>query len=259
MLKTIIIDDEPKAIETTEEIIKLHCPLVQIIDKAKGVESGFQSILQHQPDVVLLDIQMKDGSGFDLLNKLKPISFQVIFVTAHEEYAIQAIKFSAIDYLLKPIDPDELMLAFEKIKTFTPQSVNEQIETLFSNMNSKLEKEKKIVLKTFQKTDIVKINDIVRCESHRGYTEFHLSNRTRIMVSKTLNTYYELLESFDFFKVHKSHFINLNHLLRLERKNHLFAIMDDGSSIPISTRKRESLLKYLDSHLNLLGTLNSDK
>ena len=256
MLKTILIDDESKALETIEEMVKIHCPQAQIVAKANSVATGREAIEKYQPDVVLLDIQMRDGSGFDLLNQLNHIDFHLIFITAYEEYALQAFKFSAIDYILKPIDPDDITRAFDKLDTSLHQSINARIETLFNNLDAKLNKEKKIVLKTFQKTDIVKISDIIRCESHRGYTEFHMKGQAKIMVSKTLNTYYELLKEFDFFKVHKSHFINLHYLKRLERKSPLMAVMADDSSVPVSVRKKEALVQYLESNFDLLGIIN---
>ncbi len=247
MIRCVIVDDESKAREILTEMLKLYCPDVQLVGQAQNVTTAFQLINEEQPDLVLLDIKMPDGSGFDLLNKFDNINFKVIFITAHEEYAIKAFRFSALDYLLKPIDPSDLMSAIEKISA--PEagaSMNEQFETFKDNYyNNEINNEKRIVLKTSQNIYVIYLKDVVRCQSEKNYTYFYFTNRERIIVSKTLKDFEDILTDFNFMRVHRSHLINLKYIDRFEKNEGGIVIMTDGSKVEVSHRKKDALLNYI--------------
>jgi len=196
MLRTIIIDDEYSVRNTLKKLIKSNCSNVRIVAEADGVKSGRKAIKKHHPDLILLDIKMDDGTGFDLLKQLEPVDFKIIFVTAYDQYAIKAIKFSALDYLLKPIDPDELSIAVNKAEKLVIEELNQQLATLEDNMQTKDRSKKKIILRTFDNIHLVKLSDIIYCESNDNYTNFNLLNNRKILVSTTLKEYDDMLSEF---------------------------------------------------------------
>lgn len=247
MIKCVIVDDESKAREILSEMLKLYCTKVEVVGQAHNVNSGYELIKQEEPDLVLLDIKMPDGSGFDLLNKFSDIHFKVIFITAHEEYAIKAFRFSALDYLLKPIDPSDLMSAVEKISENGEEiEMNEQFETFKSNyFEDEQFDEKRIVLKTQENIYIIYLKDVIRCQSEKNYTYFYFTNRDRIIVSKTLKEFDDLLTEFNFMRVHRSHLINLKYIDRFEKNDGGMIIMADGSKVEVSHRKKEALVNYI--------------
>ena len=243
-IKTVIIDDESKARETIGNMLASFCPEVEVIATAGSVKEGREILTNHQPDLLLLDIKMGDGTGFDLLRKLPRVDFLVIFITAFEEFAIRAIKFSALDYILKPLDPDELANAVQKAKlAIEKEQMKTRLEALYENLDLIQQKDKKIVLKTTGSVHIVMLKDIVRCESRKNYTYFYTTDREEIKVSKTLKEFDELLESFDFYRVHQSHLVNIAHVKRYEKKEGGYLVMDDNEKVPVSFRKKEDLMK----------------
>ncbi len=248
MLKLIIIDDEEKARETTAGIIKLYGDNITIVAEAEDVKSGIKAIEEFQPDVVLLDVQMPDGTGFDLLKKLDKINFKVIFITAYQEHAIKAFKFSALDYLLKPVDPDELIAAINVAESaIQQQQLGLKLEAFLSNNTSENKtKIKKIALKTANDIYVVNIEDLIRCEADGNYTTVYLNNGKKIVVSKTLKDYEEILEDIGFFRSHHAHLINLNYFDRFHKADGGFVIMKDGAEVPVSNRKKDQLLKLLE-------------
>jgi len=247
MIRTIIIEDEVKARETLANMLGMYCPSVQIIDQADCVEKGIKSIEYHDPELVFLDIQMPDGTGFDLLKKLKTPNFKLVFITAFEEYAIKAFKFSAIDYLLKPIDPEDLVETITKIEHIIEHENNQiKLKALLENIETISSEVKKIVLKTSESIHIVKVKDIVRCESSSNYTQFFFNDGKKILVSKTLKEFDELLSGYGFFRVHQSHLVNTQYIQSFEKGEGGFLVMTDNSKIPVSFRKKESLLKLFD-------------
>lgn len=244
MIKTIIIDDEVKARETILNMLAAYCPDVEVIATAGSVSEGEEILSLHHPDLVLLDIKMADGTGFDLLKRLDKINFFVIFVTAFEEFAIRAFKFSALDYILKPLDPDELSNAVIKAKEkIEKESMSVKLDALFQNLGALSKDTKKIVLKTTANVHIVNLKDIIRCESEKNYTHFFTSEGEEITVSKTLKEFNELLIDYSFYRVHQSHLINLAHMKRYEKQDGGFIVMDDNSRVPVSFRKKEDLMK----------------
>ncbi|MFA6925112.1 MAG: LytTR family DNA-binding domain-containing protein [Bacteroidales bacterium] len=245
MLKTIIVDDEPKSKELLRNILKQHCSsIVSIVDEATDVKSGIEKILKHKPDLVFLDINLPDGDGFDIIKKIKNVDFKVIFITAHEEHAVQAIKFSALDFIVKPIVNEELFAAIAKASEVIKSGEYQmKIKTLIDNFNATSLLNKKIVLSTTDSMNIVDVSDINRCESLDNYTLFIIKNGLKLIVHRTLKEYEELLSCYGFFKVHQSHLVNINYIQSFDNKFELLQ-MKDGSSINVS-RRREELLEIL--------------
>ncbi|MCK4406141.1 MAG: response regulator transcription factor [Bacteroidales bacterium] len=244
MIKTIIIDDEINAREIVAELLENYCENVSLIGQADSVESGLKVIRELKPELVFLDIKLTDGTGFDLLRQLENIDFKIIFITAYEEYAIKAFKFSALDYLLKPIDINELIESINKAEELIQQdNISLKLDTFFSNIDSISKKTKKIILKTTNNIHLVNINEIVRCESDRNYTHFYFLDKDKIVVSKTLKEYETLLSEYGFFRVHHSHLINLQCVEKLEKTNNNFVVMKDNSKVPVAFRKKEELIK----------------
>lgn len=245
MLRTIIIDDEAPMRQSLQTILKTACPNVKVIATADGVISGIAAIHKHHPDLIFLDIKMGDGTGFDLLKQLEPVDFKVIFITAYNQYAIKAFKFSALDYLLKPVDPDELAEAVEKTERLVILELNKQLGTLEENMGENAGK--KIILRTFDSIHLVKTHEIVFCEASEGsYTVINLINGNQILVSNRLKEYDEMLTEYGFFRVHKSYLINLIHITRFDRMDGGYIVLNDESKVPVATRKKEQLLELFD-------------
>ncbi len=246
VLRTIIIDDEVLMRQTLVKLVREYCPKVKLVARAGSVKTGVEAVKKHHPDLILLDIKMDDGTGFDLLRQLEPIDFKIIFITAYDEYAIKAIKFSALDYLLKPVEPEDLVNAVNKAEKLVLKELNSQLSVLENHMQSGNLSSKKIILKTFDHIHLVKIADIIYCESDDCYARFHLMDGNKIMVSNTLKEYDELLSGYGFFRVHKSYLINLLHVLRFEKAEGGSIVLTNENILPVSFRKREQLLELLD-------------
>lgn len=246
MLRTIIIDDETHMRQTLEKMVRQFCPNLKLVATADGVSSGVDAIRKYHPELVLLDIKMNDGTGFDLLKKLEPVDFKVIFITAYDQFALKAIKFSAIDYLLKPVDPDELSEAAKKAENIVQQDFNTQLDTLEQNLQSGDHENKKIILKTSDNIHLIKVREINYCESEGSYTSVFLLNNKKIIVSNTLKEYEELLKENGFFRVHKSFLINLQHISRFEKEDGGNVVLENESKVPVASRKREELLEMFE-------------
>lgn len=247
MIEALIIDDEKRARETIKNLLKSYCPEVVVVGEGINVGSGIEKIHELQPDLVFLDIKMPDGSGFDLLSKIGEIDFKVIFITAYEEFAIKAFRFAALDYILKPVNPDELMEAVSKVaKSFEKENFKTQFESFINQYQGKKEKQKKIVLKTSESIHLVEVDSIVHCESDKNYTVFYIYEKPEIIVSRTLKEYEELLSEYGFFRVHQSHLVNLSFIGHFDKRDGGFLVMKDGSKVPVSSRKREYLIEKLN-------------
>lgn len=244
LLKTLIIDDENKARDTIKDMLNIYCPEVTVIGEADSVLSGINAIKKLKPDLVFLDIKMPDGTGFDLLNRLDNKPFSLIFLTAFDEYAVKAFRFSAVDYLLKPLDPDELMTSIERVVE-SKENENQHIDALLNNLKSIKNDNKKIVLKTAESIFLVNVSDIIRCESTGNYTQFIILNQKPVLVSKTLKEYDDILTDYNFFRVHQSHLVNLNHIIRLDKADGGTLVLTNDHTVPVSTRKKEALVKAL--------------
>jgi two-component system LytT family response regulator len=248
MLRAVVIDDIDSIRAKNIDIIKSNCSNIAIIGQANSVESGVNLIKQIVPDIVFLDVEMPDGTGFDLLQKLKPINFKVIFITGYEDFAIRAFRFSAIDYLLKPLDPIDLIEAVNKAEEALTKDVMElKLNTLFSNLE-RPKNLQKLVLKTAEKIYSVNIQDIVNCESDKNYTTFYFINAPKLLVSTTLKEYETLLKPFNFFRAHQSHLINMgyfDHFIKSDGGNTI--VMKNKNKIPLAIRKKEEFLALIDT------------
>ncbi len=251
MIRSIIIEDEKKSRDVLKSLLERYCSNVEILAEAEGVRDGVEKINKYKPDVIFLDIQMPDGSGFRLLEKLKNIDFDIIFTTAFDQYAIRAIKYSALDYLLKPISPDDLIVAIEKVRQRKlGKQINQNIKVLLENINKPEEEPPKIVLSTSDKIHVVDIDNIVRCESDNYYTRFFFKQGDPILISKTLKENEELLKEHNFIRPHKSHLINIKYIKAFLRVDNGYIQMIDDSRIPVSRRKRETIIDIIN-HLQI--------
>jgi two-component system LytT family response regulator len=244
MIKTIIIDDEQNSSEALERLIQDYCPDLKLVAKAASVKEGIDIIKAQKPDLVFLDIEMPDNSGFDLLAQLDPVDFEVVFTTGYEQYAIQAFKTVALDYLLKPIDIIELESAVEKVlEKRKKRKVNKNFDVFIQNWKSGGNEQ--IALASSQGFEFVKINDIIYCKGDGAYTYFYIKDMPRITVSKNLKEFEELLQGHSFFRVHKSYLINLNEMKKYIRGDGGYVVMSNGDNVDVSKRKKESFLSNL--------------
>lgn len=245
-MNVVIIDDEPMARETIKSIIVDRFPEINIVGQAGSVQSAIETINITKPDLVFLDVDLTDGYGFDILTILKPINFKVIFITAHQEYAIKAIKFSAFDFILKPVSVTELSDAITRVK-IEDDSNNQSLKwnAFFSNISDK--EQKNIVLKTSESIHLVNVNDIIKCEADNNYSTFYLVDGKKIVISKGLKEYEDMLGDLGFFRVHQSHLINLKFVSRYDKRDGGFVVLKDESHVPVSQRKKQKLLDFFDS------------
>lgn len=247
-LKLVIVEDEARIRRSLKSLLRLHCEDVEVIGEAEDVKSGVAVIKSEQPDVVLLDIQMPDGSGFELLSQLKPLSFKVIFITAFDKHAVQAFKFSAIDYLLKPVVAGELKEALERAsRQIGAEEASFRMEVFLSNMQELTAGQKRILLNAQEKAQVVYVKDIVSCEADGNYTTFSMLEGKTQTVSKPLKDYEEMLTPYGFFRPHHSYLINLLHVDRVEKRDGGYVIMKDGTQVPIAARKHGELMAALSN------------
>lgn len=246
MYSAIIVDDIDNSRVTLAHDLNEYCPQIKVIGEANSVETAIRELNNKKPEVVFLDIQLGDGTGFDILEKLGEFNFQIIFTTALDSYGIKAIKFSALDYLLKPIDPDELIAAVNKLdKDKKKEEVKDSINLLLENLRDIKPETKRIALNSIDKVHMVHIKDIIRCESQGAYTIFYLMNKEQIVVTKNLKEYEQLLDEHSFIRVHHSHLINFAYLKEYVKKDGGYAIMSDNTQVPVSFRKRNRLLEMI--------------
>lgn len=243
MLKTIIIDDEPDAIESLSVLLSDFIDGIDIVDSAEGIDAGYELINKVQPQLVFLDINMKDGTGFDLLNRFEKIPFQVIFVTAYDQYAIKAFKYAAIDYLLKPIDLQELRSSVERAKKFILDNNIHDYQFVKSIYKDPFPA--KLALPNLEGFDLIEIKNIIRCEGQNNYTTFVLDGGKKFVVSKTLKEYESILSQHGFLRVFQSHLINTKFIQRYIKGRGGTVIMSDGVYVPVSRDKKEILLKVI--------------
>jgi two-component system, LytTR family, response regulator len=246
MIKAVIIDDEKKSRELLNTMITKHCPELSIVGMGESVETGAELIRKSNPDLIFLDIEMSDGTGFDLIEKVQGLNAGIIFTTAYDRYAVKAIKYSALDYLLKPIDIEELKAAVSKVSERKNNMANmENLQYLLQNFRKADDSYTKITLPTGNAYEIVNVKDIIRCEAEGSYTNFMLTNSRKLLVSFSLKHYEDLLPSEQFIRVHHHHLININHVVRFLKADGGYAVMSDGSEIEISRRKKDAFLQRL--------------
>jgi two-component system LytT family response regulator len=246
----LVVDDEKRARETICKIIELYTPSITTVMEAATVKEAVLAIRLHKPSLVFLDIRLEDGNGFDVLEQVKDMDLNVIFITAYNEYALKALKMSAIDYILKPIDPEEFVEAVSKaLSQIAKNKMEERIDLFLQNINAKETSVaiNKITLKTLDNIHIVKIADIIYCQADRNYTTFYLLGGEKIIVSKNLREYEELLPKGGFMRPHQSYLVNLNHIIRYEKGDSHLLVCSEECNVPVSLRKREQVVKVLSN------------
>jgi two-component system, LytTR family, response regulator len=246
MIKAIIVDDEKMSRETLRRMLEKYCPSVEVTAEADGYRKGIEQIRKFNPDVVFLDIQMPDGSGFRLLEEFEEIDFEIIFTTAFDQFAIKAIKYSALDYLLKPIIPQDLVDAVTKAEKKRSESRRKKsLDVLVETAPPQDESSQKIILSTAEMIHVINVDDIIRCESDNYYTYFFFIDGRKLLVSKTLKENEELLSNHNFIRPHKSHLVNVKYIKSFIRQEGGYIIMTDGSKIPVSRRKKDKIMETL--------------
>lgn len=248
-MRILLIDNEKEVRELLKDMIEAVAPGLHHLNEADGVITGLQKINAFKPEIVFLDVEMGDGTGFDLLNKIPHPTFQLIFTTAHNKYAVQAFKCSAIDYLLKPVDITELENSLQKASNNIDSSnLSKQLAVLMQQLNTKDTVDKQIVLKDSEASYFVKVSDILYCEAEGSYTKFYLSNAEPIFVSRNLRSYEELLAPSGFIRTHHSCLVNPTKIKIYDRKTDSGTlILEGGHSIPVSQRKKDFVIQFLEN------------
>jgi two-component system LytT family response regulator len=249
-VKAVIIDDEQNNIDNLSVLLQKHCPEVAIAATARNAAEGKAIILQQQPDLVFLDIQMPGKNGFDLLKSLPAATFEIIFVTAYDQYGIQAIKFSAIDYLLKPVNTEELKTAVNHVvRRSQKKKQNLQLENLMSLLQAQQNKEEhRIALTTLKETRFVYTKEIVHCIASNNYTSFYLTGGEKIIVSKPVYEYEEILGAYGFIRCHQSHLVNKKYIKSWLKEDGGYLLLQDGTQVPVSRNKKEQVKAELDKN-----------
>ena len=246
MIKAVIIEDEVKGLNNLKNLLAQHCGDVDIIGTAGSVEEGVELFSDPaiKPDVAFLDISLPDGLVFQLLNRVTPIEFEIIFVTAYEEYAIKACEYSSIGYIVKPIDPDMLKEAVSRIRERRDAQMDKRLD-IFNNYLNNPNAFSKMSIFALDGIYFVNIRDIVRFEAEDNYTHIYLQSGERITASKTIKSYEDLLAPFNFYRVHKRHVINLNFMRKFVKGDGGYLIMDDDKRIEVSRRRRPAFMEQL--------------
>lgn len=247
MIRTIIIDDEHHGRQSLQQTVEQYCPEVAILQICESPEAGIAAINALKPDLVFLDVQMPNMSGFDVLQKLSPIDFEVIFVTSYDQYAIKAIKFSAIDYLLKPVDVDDLIHAVQKAKeNLQKNGKRQRYQSVLHNLNYTSGKIEKLAVPTLEGIDFFRTDDIIYCEADGSYTTLYLAGHQKQVISKNLKDFENLLSGSGFCRVHNSHLINLSHVKKYIKGDGGYVILTDDHHVDISRRRKDVFLGMLD-------------
>lgn len=250
MITAVLIDDDENLRDGMKGLLALYAPEIKIIGEAEDVQTGTAIIEALRPQVVFLDILLHDGTGFDILEKLAKrngkTTSHIVFITAHEEYAIKAFRFSALDFLLKPVDPDELQKVIAKIKEVLEKKESyAHIDLLIENIRKKVDNYKRIALSTADGIHVFEVSDIIRCEGEDNYTTFYIKNNKPVIISRTLKEYEDLLGEYGFERIHQSHLINLAYLKSYIKKDGGYVVMADNANLPISQRKKERLQELI--------------
>lgn len=244
-MRAVIIEDEERSRIVLENLLQTYCPAVEIVAKADAVSSGVEAIKTHNPDLIFLDVQINGGTGFDLLDKIKDHHPSVIFTTAYDQYAMKAFKFSAIDYLLKPIDIEELKAAVQKAM---PSNKNEEdaykIQNLLTNLKNPNE-DPVLLVSTSEAVEFVRIRDIIRCEAQGAYTQLFLRDHKPVMVSKIIKDFEFLLTDYGFYRVHQSHLINLKEVRKFVKAEN-YLLMRDGAQIQLARSRKDEFFNVLN-------------
>ena len=247
MIRCVIVEDEEIARKVLKSLLAQYCQDVMVCAEADDVASGKEMIEAFRPDLVFLDIEMPGGGGFKLLNSIDNIDFEVVFITAYEQFAIKAIRHDALDYLLKPVDPKELVDAVEKVKTAKyKKTLKKQYDNILKNIDPEQLVVRKISISTTDKIHLIDVDNIIRCESDNYYTIIFFKDGTNLMVSKTLKDMEQRLEEYDFVRTHKSHLVNMRCIQNFI-KDEMMVLMTDGTKVPVSKRKKEKILEVINN------------
>jgi two-component system, LytTR family, response regulator len=242
-MRALIIDDEPKNVRILKKLLEDYCPQVVVTGEAGDARVAYTTIRELKPELVFLDIEMPYGNAFDLLDKLMPVDFEIIFITAFDDYTLKAFKYSALDYLLKPVDIDELKAAVKKTtEKIAGKNINLQLGNLLSNLKNNQVTLQKIALPSADGIIFINVEEIIRCEANGNYTIIYADSKEKITASKTIKDYEELLPPSIFCRIHNSHIINLNRIKKYHRGRGGFVVMDDGTSIEVASRRRDEFL-----------------
>jgi len=245
MIKAIIIDDEPNCCKTLSMLLARYCPQVEVTDIFNNGSDSLRALNESSPDLVFLDVQMPKMNGFEMLEELTSINFHLIFTTSYDHYALKAFRFSAIDYLLKPVDREELQNAVQKVLQRSEMPATERLQALLQKINHPASSINKIALPTMEGLQMIPLPSIISCEAHDNYTTLILKNSKKLVVSCTLKVIEELLEDHSFIRVHRSFLINLDEIEKYVKADGGYVVMSDGSHIYISRNKKEELMKKL--------------
>jgi len=245
MLKAIIVDDEPYCCEILAAMLESDCPDVEVISICNNGTDALAAIKQKSPNLVFLDVEMPKMNGFEMLEQLSSINFHLIFTTSYDQYALKAIRFSAIDYLLKPVDREELKKAVQKVKDRFQITIPQQLEILMAKLNQASNGLNKIALPTMEGLQLIPISSIVSCESDDNYTALKLKDGKKLLVTRSLKDIEESLEQHSFIRVHRSWLVNLNEIEKYMKGEGGYLVMSDGTSIDVARNKKEVLLKKL--------------
>ncbi|HEX7017018.1 MAG TPA: LytTR family DNA-binding domain-containing protein [Cyclobacteriaceae bacterium] len=243
IIRSVLVDDEKHCLETLAWQLEKFCPQVSILAICESGEQALEVLSQRNVDLVFLDIEMPRLNGFELLQRLGNVNFDVIFTTAYDMFAVKAFKFSALDYLLKPIDKDELVQAVAKVRSKTQAIRPEQLDILFQTLYGKKPGSPKVALPTMSGLEFVTANDIIHCQSEGNYTHIYLEDKSHYLICRTLKETEELLSAHNFFRVHHSHIINLNHIRKYVKGDGGYVIMSDNTSVNVSRSRKEELLR----------------
>jgi two-component system LytT family response regulator len=241
-MRTIIIDDEASTRGALHALLTHYCPDVTVIGQAASAEAGFQLLRAQTPDLLFLDVEMPLGNGFDLLDALGEVAFDIIFTTAHDQYALRALKACALDYLLKPVGVADLRAAVAKAQR-QQAPATAQLSTFYDNLRGPASGGGKVVLPTMQGFEVVDVAHVVRCQADDNYTLFVLDNKEKILVSRTLKEYEELFADYDFLRIHQSHLVNAAHVKRYIKGSGGYVQLTDDSIIEVSRRKKDELMQ----------------
>ena len=252
MITAVIIEDETRFLSAFRSVLQSSCPEVKLLGDAGSINTARELINSVRPDIIFLDIQLSDGSAFDLIKILQShsekdpaLKLRIIFTTGFNQFAIQAFRFSAIDYLLKPIVKDELIDAVNKARNLiAAQGTENQYKVLLDNV-VKSDVEKKICLSTVGEMRICEVSEIIRCEAEHNYTTFYFTNGKPLMISKTIKEYDDMLKNFGFERVHQSHLVNLRQIKSYLKKEGGFLLLNDGTEVPIARRKKDQVLEKI--------------
>jgi len=245
VLKAIIIDDEPYCCEILAAMLESDCPDVAIVNICNNANDALIAIKQKSPDLVFLDVEMPKMNGFEMLEQLPAINFHLIFTTSYDQYALKAIRFSAIDYLLKPIDREELKKAVEKVRQRIQVPLPQQLEILMQKIKHPSNPVNKIALPTMEGLQMIPIETIISCESDDNYTTLKLKSGKKLLVTRSLKEIEESLEQHSFIRVHRSHLVNLNEIEKYIKGEGGYLVMSDGTTIDVARNKKEVLLRRL--------------